>query len=90
MTEIWGAELIIQLDIRPNLVGEVSTEDKYDLDSSPDSPEDFIQLSYEFLIHFRAYIINVNKFINTITHNWIIDSGFINYIFFDKKEFTNY
>ena len=33
---------------------------------------------------------NINKPINTITHDWIIDSEFINYIFFDKEEFTNY
>ena len=64
--------------------------DKYDLDSPPDSPEDFIQLSHESSIHFRAYMANANKPINTTTHDWMIDSGSTNHMFFDKEEFTNY
>ena len=68
-----------QLNINLTKDNEVSQKIDYDLDSLSCS------LSYEH----SAYSININGQL-TKTHDWMIDSGCTNYIFFNKNEFTEY
>lgn len=71
---------------------EASREAENILDSPPNSPEDIEiidELSHESSTHFLSYAAHIDSQ-PTTTHEWIMDLGCTNHMFFDKDEFTDY
>ena len=93
--EIWenevsepGAQLVSTLD----LAGEASRGADEVLPSPSDSQSEDVEiideLSHESSMHFLAYMADTQP--TNTTHDWMIDSGCTNHMFFDVDEFTEY